>query len=1345
MSVLVIPCGPAVNQSEELAAKRCKAALERLGDSERWVVLSNLAFSGSPLRQSDDLDLVCIGPRGVVVIEVKHWDGAWVKENPLRAEAEADKLTAKVRRLGGYVRKLLSQNETRVEQWLLFTREGSGNPKPDQIRGVPIATLKTLGEGFNRLPLAQLSATQVDMVVQGLEPRARVQLDGRVRRIADYHNLELSSPTGDRFHRMYRGVHHRTKEKVILHLYDLSASEEKEPRRLAEREFRALQLLQKSQCVPRFRDSLQDLPDYPGELCFFTQFDPEAPSVNRRAGDVTWTAEQRVEFAAQAFDSLREVHGLTDDQSVAVVHRNLSPETVLVAARNMPLFSGFQLARLPLTQTLASAARSVPSGFWVAPEVRTGGLAAATAASDVFSLSATLSTLFEEAPTSLGGTARAVLEAGQAAMPADRQTLDELSRRLRQLLSPAAPAGEPGIPTPEAEFPAAEFWCDGVEVPFQGLVVRVVARLGSGGIGRTFKVEHVDPVSGENYGTYVAKVIRTREAGEAARRAYNRVRSHSVSPGLSTVFDVAERWEADRVVALLRWLDGESLDGLCGVLSVAAEDCGEESVETLLRRWLREVCGALAALHENSLVHGDVSPRNLIHHRGGLTLTDFDLVTSVGHAAWCCGARAYCSPEAERCEALVPSDDLFALAATFFEAAFSHSPFIQADGALDKSRGLYWRSGERESLPQLAEFLDRATDPDRSRRFAEARAVLAWLDSPRSPTSTEKASTFGESITPPPARTEQVVEWLNSLLRVYPGSPHGNVETRGLDSDFAVATYVPTPLENELHDQIKTRCVRLVVLCGNAGDGKTALLQRLASSFGVDRLKSATRIWEARTHDGLLLRANLDGSAAWQGRSSNDLLTECFDPFLDGPPSEDIAHLLAINDGRLLEWLENRVRSTGESALTQALSSFLASDDDPTAAPSYVRFISLNHRSLVGGRVGNGSRVTTDFLDQLIAALLGGEKATERWDPCLRCTAWERCTAGPTAHRLLATMKSAEWLRGQQLRKRLAEALQAVHQRGNVHITTRELRGTLSYILFGVRSCRELHDHPDQEAQLPGDMAFDPSSPFRQGELLRELAELDPALEAHPHLDRWLTGRSARELPGAGPFYPSLTLESARRRAYFEWTRKEIETVTGDPDSLGLATGEHLQRFHMAALRDAEQNTELCAEICRGISHLENLPRPALRRPAMVALRIPSRTPTETVFWVEKPLERFRLEPELAPVRDAAIPMLPRRLRLIYRCVVRQEETLVMGYSLFHTLLSLAGGEQLNEERSDDLFANLQIFTQRIAQEDEAHLLCWHPKADESVFRIGVRRRDGRQVLACEPAGPTVDEYKNRD
>lgn len=212
-------------------------------------------------------------------------------------------------------------------------------------------------------------------------------------------------------------------------------------------------------------------------------------------------------------------------------------------------------------------------------------------------------------------------------------------------------------------------------MPFRGWLLRIVARLGQGGIGRTFKVEHTDPISGENYGTYVAKVIHTAEAGEAARRAYNRVRSRSIHPGLSTVFDVAERWETDRVMAMFCWLDGESLDQLTGVLSVAAEDYGEESVEALLGRWLRGVCTALALLHGNSLVHGDISPRNLIHHRGDLVLTDYDLVTQSGQAAWAVGTRAYCSPEAELVRLLAGAMDRGTVARRAGSAGASHANF----------------------------------------------------------------------------------------------------------------------------------------------------------------------------------------------------------------------------------------------------------------------------------------------------------------------------------------------------------------------------------------------------------------------------------------------------------------------------------------------------------------------------------------------------------------------------------------------------------------------------------------------------------------------------------------------
>jgi serine/threonine protein kinase len=1329
MAVRLIRFSEPVNASEQVAQSRIKAALESLGDTGLWVVYAGLASSSSPVYQSDDIDLLAIGPRGVLCIEVKHWDASWVNNNSAIVDAEAEKVTSKARRLAGRVRRALP-NGPRVEQRLLLTREPVGPSLPKSVRGVPLWTLRDLAKELRECEQGILTEPEVKALAASLEPAAKLHVDGKVRRLGSYQNLELATPHDQAFHRIYKGVHRRTKERVILHVYDLSASDEKNPERLAERESRVLQMLQTTPFVPRVRETLRELPEFPGELHYFSLIDPGAPNLLVRLDDPSWNTKERVEFAANACSGLAALHALRDADEVSVVHRALCPESILVAARNEPMFINFDLSRLSNTQTLGIS-DSVNTAF-DAPEVRADGLGAASHFSDVYSLCSSLMALFAKDDSALAKDASAVLRAGCLGVPAERAPLEELSAALLALLSgPTKTPAQFAAPS-EDQIPPCEYWAEGQLVPFRDMTLRVVSRLGSGGVGRTFKVEQVDPSSGENFGTYVAKVMKSQESGRAALQSYQRVRSHTVSPGLSVVFETAAGWREDRVVALLKWIEGDSLDGLAGVLALAAEESGDESVEQMLLRLLKDVMGALHALHSRSLVHGDVSPRNLIFDRGGLTLTDYDLVTQVGKSAWGVGATNYCSPEAQRREPLVPSDDLFALAASLFEIAFDHPPFASPHGAVDKSAGLDWRAGERETLPSLAAFLDRATAADRSQRFQDARSALLAL-----PLSVEVELEVPEvSEDTPATRSPQRVAWLTSLLSTYPGAPHGNIETRGLDSDFALATYVETPLEQALFDAVLSRSTKLVILCGNAGDGKTAVLQHVAGKFGIERHRSASRVWEATTADGLTLRANLDGSASWQGKSANELLDEFLEPFAQGAPAADVAHFVAINDGRLFEWLESHEKRTGTSTFTRALRAFLAQDGESGEALPHVKFINLNHRALVGGRLATGEW-SDDFLDRLLNLLLGGGRANEVWSPCTRCDAWNRCTAGPNAHRLLADASTAEGILGRRLRARLSTALQAVHQRGQVHITTRELRGVLSYVVFGIRSCDDLHADAGLIAEPHWDMLFAPDTPFRQGDLLPELSALDPGLESHPQLDRWLIGRTAREIGGAGPTYAGLRRESARRRAFLEWSEEQIDAVTADSAALPLANGAHLRLFRDASLRSAAENVELSMRLCRGISQLESLPALAAARGSIVPLRITPRTPTETFFWVEKPLDRFILEAEWPRTHDVPLPTLPRRLRLVYKAVAGADDELAMGYELFHTLLCLAEGEQLSALRSDDLFANLSIFTQRLAKEDEGHLLAWNPKADATVHRLNISRATTRQVLVCETAeGP---------
>jgi hypothetical protein len=284
-------------------------------------------------------------------------------------------------------------------------------------------------------------------------------------------------------------------------------------------------------------------------------------------------------------------------------------------------------------------------------------------------------------------------------------------------------------------------------------------------------------------------------------------------------------------------------------------------------------------------------------------------------------------------------------------------------------------------------------------------------------------------------------------------------------------------------------------------------------------------------------------------------------------------------------------------------------------------------------------------------------------------------------------------------------------------VTVRELRAALVYILFGVNFCQDYHAASDVPALPYWDRAFFADSPGRQGEVLREVARFDPALEAHPQIDRYLVSKLSPDSAKTAPHYDQLTLESARRRAFFEWTETDIAQVAGDRNALDLARGQHLRLFkHLALETDPQEESRLCARLCHGISRLEDLPSQALDRSGVVPLRITPRTPTETAFWVEKPLSAFRLEADIP--RNTSVDRLHCQASLIYRYRNGREEPLRLGAELFHLLLELADGYQLGDVSTDDTFAHLSIFVQRLVREDGSEMLAWNPIQDELIYRV---------------------------
>ena len=1324
MRVHVVPCGPAANDSELRAINHLKSGLIGLPGKEEWLLLTNLMFSSSHRRQSDEIDIVAIGPPGVQVIEVKHWTTTWVNKNERLVTQEADRLTIKARRVGTALRRQL-RGLPRVDGVFLVTQDASRVRPLDgrQVRGVKFCTLKSWPDALGAHGRRLLSAAQIKKLGSILSPDADVAISGLLGRpIGDYTDLRLCTPESERFHRLYRGIHRNRRHEVILHLYDLSASDERNPEEIAWAQFDALHGLQIFPWAPRIYDSIQEAPGFPGEMWFFTVVDPAAPGIGDRARDDSWTPEARIDYTRRALKALQELHE-SGGQDTPVFHGNITPSTLLVKHDNTPILTGFQRSQdIAYSNVAVTNYAEVRDTDRIAPEVTAEDGGAPDARSDLYSICASLSVLFDGREDQASRDALGVLAAGMAEQPGDRTPLEELAGLL-----PDESKHAPQAPLPIAP---ARYWSEDQIVPFRGRKYRIVSRLGSGGSGKTFKVVEIDQ-SGGDLGAYVAKVVSDEVIGKRVLRAYRLARSHLVrSTALSTVFETAERWSNNGFLALMAWIEGQPLSDFSGVLKLLAEDLDEESEETLVVRWLRTTCEALDVLHRNGLVHGDVSPANLIISGSEIFLTDYDCVSRSGHLVSEPGTVMYSSGSESNGHSAKPSDDFFALAASFFHVLFDKKPFSYGD-RLIKERGLNWKDIERGRYIDLADFFDRATNPDATSRFLSAADASAVLEScsitgEEEERTDERVATHERTVKLSDSeviRSENEVPWLRFLLQSYPGSRWGNRETRGLDSDFATDTYVTTRLEQSLLDQVRERRVRLIVLCGNAGDGKTALLQHIATSLDINRSTSATRIIEGETEDGMKVRMNLDGSASWEGRSADELLDEFLAPFQQGAPIEDVAHFLAINDGRLLEWIEQVEKRKGHSTpLTKNLGRLLQRGERQSSGTEHIRFISLNERSLVGSVATD--HIDTSFLSELLDKLYGGDNAKQVWEPCSTCSAEARCQVR-RAMRVFGPKVLAGQTEDEQrdtARQRLFEALQAVHLRGETHVTVRELRAALVYILFGTSFCSEYHvDGGKGDLQVSyWDRAFNPDSPRRQGEVLRELVRFDPALEAHPKVDRYLLRR--REPGGSGRgLKVRARLMSLRRKAYFEQS-KDLGSIFGGIYEPALARGRHIRDFlHLPLPPDSQR--DLCEKLCKGISRLEGLPPQALDRKGVVPLKITPRTPTETAFWVEKELSHFRLEPALPSAVDG-LDRLHRHATLVYRYRNDREEKLRFGADLFHVLLELADGYQLGDVSTDDTFTQLSIFVQRIAREDERRVLVWNPIHEDAIYEIAAQIDD---------------------
>ena len=241
-----------------------------------------------------------------------------------------------------------------------------------------------------------------------------------------------------------------------------------------------------------------------------------------------------------------------------------------------------------------------------------------------------------------------------------------------------------------------------------------------------------------------------------------------------------------------------------------------------------------------------------------------------------------------------------------------------------------------------------------------------------------------------------------------------------------------------------------MLITGNAGDGKTAFLQHLETRAEDRQAILDPALVNGRRFrlGGLTFLTNYDGSQDEGDQANDDVLSAFFAPF-GGPDSaawpSDEVRLIAINEGRLVDFLS--ANASRFPLLDQVVRTGLV-----TGSPLHgVAVVNLNLRSVVHDPLGYDSDEEPG--DESIFARTLRRLTHERfWEACESCDLRDRCYAYHNARTF------QDPVAGPKVVERLKSIYTLTHLRGLHHITLRDMRSALSYMLVSSRDCRQIHE-----------------------------------------------------------------------------------------------------------------------------------------------------------------------------------------------------------------------------------------------------------------------------------------------
>jgi serine/threonine protein kinase len=1262
--------------------ERVAAYLERQLP-EAWAVICNKELV-DPTGATREIDFVVIGQHAVFVVEEKSWTGpihgnenGWVLRTGESVVSPLQTAEANARRLAGLLRSNVPMLQERVSGHFVFARVLlSGEARlfvHDRRTSDQVLRLEGCDEELERFDRLQGSIVSIgafrERIIRqltGLADRPTIP-----RRVGDFEVLESLGASGPL--RTLRGKH-RDGSIRTLKLLARPTTADPEKRELIDsvllREYGALRQLSASGRAPAVDPYFSwDQEQYwvlPIHLL-------DGRSLRADRADAAPQADRIWAVLEDAAKGLAAVH------DAGVIHRALTPDRIYVRSTGAVAFSDFVIARIEGQDTVAAHAVEIDSeNAYRAPECRVD-LGLADARSDVHGLVASIlfwvtgnepepsgqlfppvGSIRSDLPEPLAELLDRVSLECLAEDERRRPTAAELAELVKSAHRSAASTSgaAPAAPTGEVE--------PGAVIADQ---YRVLRKLGEGATAVTYLVEDLVAET-----LFVLKRIRNPELISRLSRAEFRSLMTLHHPNLPRVFDV--RPPDSPFHLKLEYIPGSPLRHLAPTFHGSMDACLRVGYQVL---------EALAYLGARNLIHRDVSPNNILvpdEETEKVKLIDFGLATAESDASSAVGTPRYRAPEVERGARWTPSCDLYSLAVVLFELLVGRLPYRTMHGAADKHAIVPPTADEEARFGgQLLRALVKGASPDPRARFQTAEEFVNAL----------REAVVAESMVPAEGR-EEVNPFVAQLRGAYRNSRIGNAENRGLDSDFARQTYVPTRLDTDLLPRLLEGRYQLVILAGNPGDGKTAFLQRLHDEL-VARGGQAERKSEAgwRLHLGDRVYAALyDASESHQGKSANTLLNDVLEPLAGPEPIEaPYTAAIAVNDGRLYDffdrygenwypWIWKRIRAQRDGEI----------DDDER-----VVLVDLKSRSLIR-EIPDEPTVFSRILEEFVAR--------DRWHICEGCVARLECPIR------LNALTFQDSVLGPMVRRRLHILLFAVHLRRERRPTIRDLRSALAYLITHNLGCEEVHKERQESivpVGNPSRLYFNATFDGSGGPdlLLEECSQLDPASVASPRLDRFLhfhrqqdqanTVRALFHDPAGRPDLLATAVSNdfrawiatMKRRYFFEGATSPDHLTQWDlPLPETLLPYWHLEGF-AAALAGKHEDPKLLQRLLDGISRADGVPKHASR--GGLALRV-SETSTEDFVVIKRfPPDEFQLQ---RPPRGGKYAEgVPDQLVLRHRS---GSPSLVIGLDLYEFLERAADGYLPGPEEQRALIEDLSVF-----------------------------------------------------